>query len=172
MHLTNTVFIASLNCSFDLKKLCYELVNVKYNPRRFNGLIWQHPVIGGNCLLFRNGKINCNGKVRSFKEGRQRLRRYARVLQKLGYSVNLNEVKMVTASAFHVLSGPVDIPTYCREHGASYEPELFPVMMFKKNSVHFSCYQNGKIVITGIKSSRDIDDTVYPVLIELELYTI
>ena len=54
--------------------------------------------IGGYCLLFSNGKINCNGKCLSLQDGRRRLLRYARKLQKMNYPVRLTNVRVVTAS--------------------------------------------------------------------------
>ena len=34
---------------------------MRYNPRIFPGLIYQNRKIDRNCLIFSNGKINCNG---------------------------------------------------------------------------------------------------------------
>ena len=95
------VHTAELCCHIDLGELCRSLWNARYDPKTFPELIWQHRVIGGNCLVFPNGKINCNGSASSAEEGRQRLRRYARQLQKMGLPVRLKDVRMVTASASH-----------------------------------------------------------------------
>ena len=37
--------------------------------------------------------------------------------------------------------------------------------------INFCCFHTGKLVITGIRTMAQIDDVVYPTLIELELYT-
>ena len=108
MFLTNVVCSADLRCSINLSHLCQRLTNVKFDPSQFSGLVWQHKTIGVNCLLFSNGKINCNGKAESFKEGIKRLRRYARYLLKMGYDVSLNNVKVLTASAFHAYDGNIN----------------------------------------------------------------
>ena len=172
MIITNSVYSASIGCPVDLRRLCYRLVGVRYDPRLFPGLIWQHKTIGGNCLVFSNGVINCNGKVSSAKEGYQRLRRYARCLQKLGYPAVLNDVKWVTLSASHTLSTTLDLQQLATERPlVIYEPELFPSANFKVEGVNFCCFQSGKVVMTGIKSLKQINDIIYPTLIELELYT-
>ena len=61
-----------------------------------------------------------------------------------------------------------------RVDGTFYEPELqpeiFPALNFKIEGVNFCCFHTGKVVITGIKTTTQIDDAVYPTLIELELY--
>ena len=139
--------------------------------KRFPGLIWQHRTIGGNCLVFANGVVNCNGKAASFQEGRQRLRRYARQLQNLGCSVRLRDVKIITASASHTLSLGLDLNTLAKERSLLYEPELFPALNFKMEGVNFCCFHTGKVVITGIKTIAQIENVIYPTLIELELYT-
>ena len=172
MFLTNVVCSADLRCNINLGHLCQRLVNVKYDPSHFSGLVWQHKTIGGNCLVFSNGKINCNGKADSFKEGIKRLRRYARYLQKMGYDVTLNDVKVLTASAFHAFDDHLNIKELGEQRGTRYEPELFPTATFKRENVTFSCFHNGKIIITGIKKLSDIDDVIYPTLLELDLYTI
>ncbi len=171
MRITNVVYGASLGCPIDLRGLSNLLGDAKYDPSRFSGLIWRHSRIRGCCLLFRNGKVVCNGSATSFKDGEIRLTRYARQLRRLGYRIRLSDVKLITASAYHTLSGSIDWSTFCRESGSSYEPEIFPTVMFKKEKINFSCHLNGKLLITGIKSDEDLEDVVYPALIELELYT-
>lgn len=171
MIITNVVYSVHLGCPIDLRHLCYRISNVRYDPRKFPGLIWQHKTIGGNCLVFSNGVINCNGKATSIQEGRQRLRHYARRLQRLGYPVYLKDIKCITASASHTLSSELDIQLLAKERQILYEPELFPAANFKKDGVNFCCFHSGKVVITGIKISSQIDDVVYPMLIELELYS-
>ena len=171
MQLTNVVCSASLNCPVDLRALCLALTNVRYDPARFPGLIWQHRTIGGNCLVFSNGKLHCSGRATRFREGIQRLRRYARVLQNLGIPIMLTDAKVMTASAFHILSAPLNWTLFINEKQLVYEPELFPTVNFSQEGVTFSCFSNGKVIITGIKTETDIDEVVYPTLIELELYT-
>lgn len=171
MYLTNVVCSAHVQCTLDLRELCYRLPDTRYEPTRFPGLIWKHNIIKGNCLVFSNGAIQCQGKARSLHEGKQRLRRYARILQKTGFPVILTPIKVVTASAFHILSGPLDIHTLVQERHLVYEPELFPTVNMKTQGMTFSCYSNGKVIITGIKTASDINHSIDPILIELELYT-
>ena len=173
MIITNSVYNATIGCDVDLRRLCYRLANARYDPGRFPGLIWQHKTIGGNCLIFSNGAINCNGKASSAREGYQRLRRYARRLQKLGHPVTLTDVKWVTLSATHTLSTSLNLQQLAEERPyVTYEAELFPAANFKEEGVNFCCFHSGKVVMTGIKSMKQIDDVVYPTLIELELCTV
>ncbi|CAG2220672.1 TBP [Mytilus edulis] len=154
MQLTNVVVQANLGCSFDLRELAYRLPNVRYDPRTFSALIWQHRKIGGNCLLFSNGIINCNGKCLSIQDGRRRLRRYARLLQQMGNDVRLTQVRILTASASHQLSGRVD--PYRLPSEFSFEPEIFPAVMFRRHGMHFTCHLSGGI-------SRPLGDGTIPI---------
>jgi transcription initiation factor TFIID TATA-box-binding protein len=52
---------------------------------------------------------------------------------------------------------------------ATYEPELFPAAMFKRGNVHFTCFCNGTILVTGIKTQRMMEDVVMTTLMELEV---
>lgn len=69
MRLTNVVYQGEMNCVLNLNFLTQQLINVRYNPRSFPGVIYQNRKIGGNCLIFSNGKINCNGPCESFSQG-------------------------------------------------------------------------------------------------------
>jgi len=155
-----------LGCNIDLRELTYKLTDVRYDPRKFPAVIWQHRKIGGNALEFSNGKINCNGKSSSLQDSRRRLRRYGRILQKLGNAVDLRNVRVVTASGAHRLSGRID-PQHLPPD-FTYEPELFPAVMCRRAGLHFTCHLSGIMMITGIKGEKDIDE-VNGIIIELEL---
>nr|XP_022316631.1 TATA-box-binding protein 2-like [Crassostrea virginica] len=167
MQLTNVVVQARLNCDLDLRALANAMVNVRYDPTRFSGLIWQHRNIGGNCLLFANGKVNCNGKCDTIQQGVRRLRRYSRLLQRKGCHVTLSNVRVLTVSASHRLDGRVTLER--NPYDFRYEPELFPAVMFTRKGIHFTLHLSGALLITGIKKSRDLENVVYPTVLELNV---
>lgn len=168
MRLTNVVYQGEMNCVINLKQLTTQLVNVRYDPLKFPGVIFQHRKIGGNCLIFSNGKINCNGACDSFDTGLKRLRRYARYIQQIGYDVVLTNVQPVTASAFHKLSSRLDLNSISPALNFSYDPDLFPAVMMRRNDIHFTCHLCGSVLITGIKRPKDLDEIVYPTIVEIE----
>ena len=140
MIITNVVYSANLLCTFNMRKLCYQLTNVRYEPNRLPGLIWQHPCIGRNCLIFGNGNINGKGKSRCFREGHERLQKYARCLQRLGYKVHVTRLKRLTSSANHKLSSLLRLEQIAKEWSLSYTREIFPTLVFKKRVIIFSCF--------------------------------
>lgn len=89
----------------------------------------------------------------------------------MGYDVRLTDVKLLTASACHNLCAPLHLEQISKEQCVTYTPEIFPALVLKKQGVTFSCFHTGKIVITGIKTTKDIQDTILPTLVELYLYT-
>ena len=169
LNLTNVVCSCDLGCRIDLRQLTLSCSNIRYNPKTFSGVIWQHRKIGGNCLIFSNGKISVNGKVRNISDARIRVRRYVKLIRNKGWPVTLKKIKIVTMSAYFQMEGHLNMDMLVRDMGARYEPELFPAAMLKRGSVHFTCFHNGKILLTGIKQELDLSEAVYPTLIELEL---
>ena len=82
----------------------------------------------------------------------------------------LTDAKNITVLASHTLSDGLDLYRLAGYRSLLYEPEIFPALNFKIKGVNFYCCYTGKVVITGIKTMTQIDDAVYPTLIELELY--
>ena len=120
-------------------------------------------------MVFANGKLMVNGKVSSVKQAKQRVRRYARLLQKMRWKVILKRIVVSTISAHYKLEKPVDLCQLTKQYGGSYDPELFSAAMFVKNKIHFTCFYTGTVIMTGIKKERQFYDTVIPTLIEMYL---
>ena len=151
----------------DLRHITQASTFIRYNPKRFSAAIWAHRKIGSTCLLFSSGKLVCTGS-KSIEAGRKAIRQYARKIQRLGYDIKLKDVKIRTISAVHSLQGsirPEDLVEYL---GALYEPELLLAARVRRDGVHYTCFHSGKIIITGIKTMRMLEDDVLPILIELQ----
>ena len=170
VELTNVVVQADLSCSINLRCLANSTRDIKYDPHKFIGAVWHHRSIGGNCLVFHNGKVNCNGN-KTIHQAKKRLRQYARLLQRHGFAVNLKKIIVVTISAVHRLSSRLNLKDLCEMLRATYNPELLNAAILKKKRINFNCFQSGAVVITGIRRMRDLDKVIYPTLLELELCT-
>lgn len=168
VRITNIVCKANLAVQINLRDVAMHVINVRYNPRQFNGLIWQHRQIGGTCLLFRNGQMICNGSL-TFQIARRRVRQYARRLQRMGFDVRLTSIQIVTRSAVYDLTTRINCASFSCHMRGTYEPEVMNAVMVKRQSVHFTCFSTGKIVITGIKGKQCLDNIVYPTLLEMGL---
>ena len=158
------VIQASWSRHLNLAQLHLQLNGARYDPRKFTGLIWKDPDVGGNCLVFGNGKVICSGS-HSILDAHEMLRRYTELLKQFERGVHLVDVKLVTMSACHRLSGPVDLRLIVTLLGGMYEPELFNGAMLKRNRTNYTIFATGNVVIMGVKDEEDI----YPILLELEL---
>ena len=165
--ITNVVCTADMNCDINLNTLVNKTMNIIYDPARFSGAQWKHPKIGGHCMVFSTGKMMVNGRIRSIIDAKRRLRRYARMLQRLGWPVRLSGVRVATVSASFKLNSFPHLTNVCRFYSGSYDPELFPAVMFTKNSIHFTCFQSGAVLMTGIKRCSQIREVCMPILLEI-----
>lgn len=161
MRITNIVSVSSVNTRLDLMKICRENTNIVYNPQKFTAATWRHKKIHGTLLIFPNGKITHLGPPTG-ESPRVHVRRYARVLHKQGHPVRLSPIRTVSMSGVHQLAGPIDLYDI---PGSSYEPELINAAILKRDGVTLNIFYTGKVIITGIRHI----DSVYPILLELEL---
>ena len=167
--INNVVVCTDLQCDIDLRQLTLRCSSIIYNPKTFPSVQWKHPKIGGHCMVFRNGKMIVNGKVKSVKEAKRRLRQYARLLQVFGWTFQLRRINVKTISASYKVEGPVDLTHIVRYYRGSYEPERFPAAMFQKDCIHFTCFHSGTVLMTGIKDENQLRTICMSVLIELPL---
>ena len=144
--------------------------SMKYNPKKFSGAVWKDEYINRTCLLFTTGQLVSTG-TKSKEEAETVLKQYIQLLEILGYKTELCDFKIRTMSAVYELSGSLDFTELKHTLGAHYEPELFNAAMFKRNTIHFTCFHTGKVIMTGIKSEKAIDETVLPTLLELDMLT-
>ena len=98
-------------------------------------------------------------------------RKFARVLQKLGYQPRIADFKAQNIVASCDVRFPIRIEGLALHHfhAASYEPELFPGLVYRlvNPKVVILVFVSGKIVLTGAKSNQDIREAftkIYPVL--------
>ena len=139
----------------DLRVLARDLPNVVYNPGRFSGMVWKHKGIGGCCLLFTNGKMIING-FDSISECRLGTRHYALLLQKKTRGGHLRRIKIVTMTVVADIERKLCLEEMAVALKGHYESELFNALTLRKGKIHFTFFQSGKIVVTGLKNLNDI----------------
>jgi transcription initiation factor TFIID TATA-box-binding protein len=107
-RITNVVTRANLHCKLNLRNIVSKVMNVIYNPKKYSGLIWHHRHIKSKCFVFHTGIILCMGN-NTLKDAKKDIRKYGRLLCKLGYNVHIIQIKLVTQSAVATLSGKLHI---------------------------------------------------------------
>ena len=87
-QLQNIVSTVNLGCKLDLKKIALQARNAEYNPKRFAAVIMRIREPRTTALIFSSGKMVCTG-AKSEEQSRLAARKYARIVQKLGFDVSL-----------------------------------------------------------------------------------
>ena len=114
--------------------------------------------------------------AKSEDDSRLASRKYARIIQKLGFNTQFTEFGIQN------IVGSCDIKFTIRLEGlhnkhhqfSSYRPELFPGLVYRmiRPKVVIVIFISGKIVLTGAKVREELCtafETIYPVLKEFRI---
>jgi transcription initiation factor TFIID TATA-box-binding protein len=168
--LQNIVSTVNLGCKLDLKKICSQARNAEYNPRKFAAVIMRIKNPKTTALMFSSGKMVCTG-AKSEKDSRLATRKYARIVQKLGFTAKILNFKIQNMVGSCNVKFTVRLEALVLALGrvSRYEPELFPGLIYRmvKPRVVLLIFASGKIVITGARTKQEIYDAfeiIYPIL--------
>ncbi|KFD67293.1 hypothetical protein M514_05049 [Trichuris suis] len=169
-QLQNIVSTVNLGCKLDLKKIALHARNAEYNPKRFAAVIMRIRDPRTTALIFSSGKMVCTG-AKSEDLSRLGARKYARIIQKLGFDAKFMDFKVQNMVGSCDVRFAIQLEGLCLTHSqfSTYEPELFPGLIYRmvKPRVVLLIFVSGKVVITGAKEKKDIDEAftnIYPIL--------
>ncbi|KPM07868.1 TATA-box-binding protein-like protein [Sarcoptes scabiei] len=169
-QLQNIVSTVDLGCKLDLKKIALHARNAEYNPKRFAAVIMRIREPRTTALIFSSGKMVCTG-AKSEDMSRLAARKYARIVQKLGFEAKFSEFKIQNMVGSCDVRFPIRLEGLVLTHGqfSSYEPELFPGLIYRmvKPRIVLLIFVSGKVVLTGAKERNEIYqafDYIYPIL--------
>ncbi|KAG9047605.1 TATA-box-binding protein [Tulasnella sp. UAMH 9824] len=172
--LQNIVATVNLDCRLDLKTIALHARNAEYNPKRFAAVIMRIRDPKTTALIFASGKMVVTG-AKSEDDSRLASRKYARIVQKLGFDAKFSEFKIQNIVGSCDVKFPIRLEGLAYSHGqfSSYEPELFPGLIYRmlKPKVVLLIFVSGKIVLTGAKVREEIYtafNTIYTVLLEFK----
>ncbi|KAG7086542.1 hypothetical protein E1B28_002493 [Marasmius oreades] len=170
--LQNIVATVNLDCRLDLKTIALHARNAEYNPKRFAAVIMRIRDPKTTALIFASGKMVVTG-AKSEDDSRLASRKYARIVQKLGFDAKFSEFKIQNIVGSCDVKFPIRLEGLAYSHGqfSSYEPELFPGLIYRmmKPKVVLLIFVSGKIVLTGAKVREEIYtafNQIYTVLCE------
>lgn len=168
--LQNIVCTVSLGCKLDLKKIALHARNAEYNPKRFAAVIMRIREPRTTALIFSSGKMVCTG-AKSEELARLAARKYARIIQKLGFQAKFLDFKIQNMVGSCDVKFPIRLEGLVLTHAqfSSYEPELFPGLIYRmfKPKIVLLIFVSGKVVLTGAKERSDINEAfenIYPIL--------
>lgn len=166
----NIVCTVNLLCRLDLKKIALHARNAEYNPKRFAAVIMRIREPRTTALIFSSGKMVCTG-AKSEELSRISARKYARIIQKLGFAVKFTDFKIQNMVGSCDVGFPIRLEGLVLAQGqfCSYEPELFPGLIYRmvKPKIVLLVFVSGKVVLTGAKERAEIEeafDSISPIL--------
>jgi transcription initiation factor TFIID TATA-box-binding protein len=173
-QIQNVVSTANLGTKLDLKKIALSVRNAEYNPKRFAAVIMRLTNPKTTALVFGSGKIVCTG-AKSVEDSRLAARKYARIIQKLGFNVKFTEFKIQNIVGSCDVGFPIRLEglTLAHRKFSSYEPELFPGLIYRmlEPKIVLLIFVSGKIVLTGAKEREDINtafNNIYDILCDFK----
>uniref|UniRef100_A0A3P8ZDI1 TATA-box binding protein like 2 n=2 Tax=Esox lucius TaxID=8010 RepID=A0A3P8ZDI1_ESOLU len=168
--LQNIVSTVNLACPLDLKSIALQARNAEYNPKRFAAVIMRIREPRTTALIFSSGKMVCTG-AKSEDQSRLAARKYARVVQKLGFPAKFLDFKIQNMVGSCDVCFPIRLEGLVLTHQqfSSYEPELFPGLIYRmvKPRIVLLIFVSGKVVLTGAKERGEIYEAfenIYPIL--------
>ncbi|KAL6068656.1 Transcription factor TFIID, C-terminal, TATA-box binding transcription factor, variant 2 [Balamuthia mandrillaris] len=111
--LQNLVSTVNLGTRLDLKEIALHARNAEYNPKRFAAVIMRIRDPKTTALIFASGKMVCTG-AKSEEASRLAARKYARIIQKLGFPAKFMDFKIQN------IVGSCDVQFPIRLEGLAY----------------------------------------------------
>ncbi len=158
----NSDLNSDLNLNLDLEKISKKLENVEYDKNRFPGLFLR--ILDPKCvaIIFRNGKMILSG-LKSFNNVDIIISRIFTELSKVKIDIDIKSIKseivniVITANLYDKID--LDLAAVKLEN-IIFEPETFPALIYKSLlpvKCTFLVFNNGKIVLTGVKEKESIE---------------
>jgi len=172
VRLQNISSTANLGVRLDLKQIALRCRNTEFNPRRFAAVIMRLREPRATALIFASGKMCVTG-TKSTHNAALAAQRFAYIVEKVGFKPTMIDFKVQNMVGTLDVGFPIRLEglVYAHSTFASYEPELFPGLIYRLVSprVVLLIFVSGKVVITGAKTEKDMTDAltgIYPVLVE------
>jgi len=171
IRIENIVASATLNVKVPLEKVVSQLEGMEYEPEQFPGVVYRMKEPKAAALIFGSGKIVCTG-ARNLDDVKEVFKKVISVIRKTGVSVPREykmQVENIVASA--KLEGKLNLDKIAfKLENSEYEPEQFPGLVYrmKEPKVAFLLFGSGKIVCTGGRSTRDVNEAVEKIFNKLK----
>lgn len=175
IRVQNIASTANLGVKLDLKKIALKCRNTEFNPRRFGAVVMRLREPRATALIFASGKICVTG-VKSTHNVTLAMKKFHYIIERIGFQPKeFMDFKVQNIVGTADCGFPIRLEglVYAHSRFASYEPELFPGLIYRLVSprVVFLIFVSGKIVITGAKKESDLAHgltKLYPTLVEFK----
>jgi len=172
LKVQNIVATASLGKPVSLVKLARSEANTEYNPEQFPGLVLRIKKPKSAVLVFSSGNLVCTG-TKSIAQVKEVIDSVIKIIRKIGVKVTDKpkiNVQNIVASGSVNLTLNLNLLTLELEN-TEYEPEQFPGLVYKltKPNATFLLFSNGKLVCTGTRNRKELDDAKAQLLKNLKV---
>ena len=163
LKIQNIVATTSLGKDVPLTKLAKTIPNTEYNPEQFPGLVLRIKEPKSAVLVFSSGNLVCTG-TKSVAQVKKVIEQVIKTVKKI--NVKVTDKPKITVQNI-VASGAINIKLNLNFlalelENTEYEPEQFPGLVYKlvEPTATFLLFSNGKLVCTGTKNKKELDDSM------------
>jgi len=169
-RIENIVATVILEHGIDLDLLEARIPNITFRPDQFPGLIFRLDKPKATALIFRSGKMVVTG-TKSTNELIEVVKRMIRILARHGIRISGKpriQIQNIVASGDIGALVNLEKAAYMLED-SMYEPEQFPGLIHRMRDprVVLLIFSSGKMVITGAKEEREVENAVKKIAEEL-----
>lgn len=164
IKVVNIVATTNLERAIPLVKLAEARPNTEYNPEQFPGLVMRIKEPKTSALIFSSGRVVCTG-AKSIKKVKESIDKIIKNLEKINIKITIDPVIKVQNM---VASGGIGMDLNLNKlaielENTEYEPEQFPGLVYKLVGTRatFLLFSNGKIVCTGTRSEKMLNEAVH-----------
>tara|TARA_Y100000310_G_scaffold319481_1_gene374837 strand:+ start:580 stop:1146 length:567 start_codon:yes stop_codon:yes gene_type:complete len=171
IRVVNIVVSTSLEHEIPLERMAATLSNTEYNPEQFPGLVIRIKEPKTSALIFSSGKVVCTG-ARSMDKVHESIKKIIKSLEKINVNIKIEPVvKIQNIVASGTVGMDLNLNVLAMKlDNTEYEPEQFPGLVYKLPAAKatFLLFSNGKIVCTGTKSEKEVDEALDKLVEELK----
>ncbi|XP_023228081.1 TATA box-binding protein-like protein 1 [Centruroides sculpturatus] len=168
--INNVVCSFNVRCHLNLRRIALHGKNVIY--KKENGMLsmkLRNPYTTAS--IWSSGKISCTGAT-SEEMSKVAARKYARVLQKLGFQVRFTNFRVVNVLGTCIMPFGIHIVNFSQKHRkfASYEPELHPGVTYRISDLKatLKIFSTGSITVTArnVANVQAAIEHIFPLIYE------
>ena len=165
--INNVVCSFNVRCHLNLRDIALKGLNVELRKEnRMVTMKLRRPYT--TAFMWSSGKITCTG-ANSENQAHVAARKYARVLQKMGFNCRFRNYRVVNVLGTCTMPFAIKITNFSKEHRkASYEPELHPSVTYqiKEPRATLKIFYTGSITITApcVANIQSAVEYIYPLV--------
>ena len=171
IKVVNIVVSTSLEHAIPLEKMAATLSNTEYNPEQFPGLVIRIKEPKTSALIFSSGKVVCTGG-RTMADVKKSIQQIIKSLEKIKVKITVTpqiNIQNIVASGNVGMALNLNVLAM-RLENTEYEPEQFPGLVYKLKAAKatFLLFSNGKVVCTGTKSEKEVNQALDMLILNLK----